>query len=86
MVYQLRATRRASKELQKLPAQIQQRIREAIYELADNPRPPGCKKLQGRDDYRITVGDYRVIYEIDDDNQVVTIWRVGHRKGVYRGL
>lgn len=86
MAYQLRATRRASKELQKLPAEIQQRIREAIHELADDPRPPGCKKLQGRDDYRITVGDYRVIYEIDDDNQMVTIWRVGHRKGVYRGL
>ncbi len=52
MAYQLRATRRASKELQKLPAQIQQRIREAIYELADDPRPPGRKKLRSRDDPR----------------------------------
>ncbi len=86
MPYQLRITRSAAKELRKLPPEAQQRIRQAVRKLADDPRPSKCKKLQGRDDYRVTVGDYRVIYEVDDDAEVVTVWRVGHRRNVYRGI
>lgn len=53
--------------------------------LADDPRPPGCEKLAGEDDwYRIRVGRYRVIYAVGDAQLVVFVVRVGHRKGVYR--
>jgi len=86
MPYRLRITRSAVKELKRLPEGIQQRIRQAIQVLADDPRPPGCRKLKGRTDYRIRVGDYRVLYEIDDDTQTVIVWRVGHRRNVYRGI
>ncbi len=57
-----------------------------MFRLADNPRPPGSLKLAGRDFWRIRVGDYRVIYAIDDNEEVVRVVRTGHRRDVYRGL
>jgi mRNA interferase RelE/StbE len=51
--------------------------------LANDPRPPGCKKLKGRDGYRIRVGDYRIIYQIIDDVLVVNVVALGHRKDIY---
>jgi mRNA interferase RelE/StbE len=60
------------------------RIDRKILALADNPRPPGCKKLRGyRDQWRIRVGDWRVVYLIDDVARLVTITRVAHRREVY---
>ena len=59
-------------------------IKGAIAELADNPRPHGYKKLKGEDAYRIRVGDYRIIYEIEDNIILVTVVSVGHRKDVYK--
>jgi len=61
-----------------------QRIVAAILSLADDPRPSGCRKLSGRDKYRIRCGDYRVVYSVQDVILVVTIVRVGHRSDVYR--
>ena len=62
-----------------------QRIVAGIRLLADDPRPPGCEKLAGEDDrYRIRVGRYRVIYSVGDEELVVVVVRVGHRKDVYR--
>jgi mRNA interferase RelE/StbE len=61
-----------------------QRIVAAILSLADDPRPSGCRKLSGRDKYRIRCGDYRVVYSIQDVVLVVTIVKVGHRRDVYR--
>jgi mRNA interferase RelE/StbE len=52
--------------------------------LADNPRPVGVKKLTEREGYRIRAGDYRVIYEINDPLQTITIFHVGHRKDIYQ--
>jgi mRNA interferase RelE/StbE len=52
-------------------------------ELEHDPRPPGCKKLRGRDAWRIRIGDYRAIYEIDDGRLIVTVITVGHRREVY---
>ncbi len=60
------------------------RIVTAINALAANPRPPGCVKLTGREAWRIRVGTYRVIYEIDDEARIVTIVDVGHRRDIYR--
>jgi len=58
-------------------------VRDAIRDLANTPRPAGCKKLSGRSGWRIRVGNYRVIYEIDDNTQTITVMHVGHRRDVY---
>jgi len=63
-----------------------QQIIKRIGLLADNPRPPGCTKLSGYDRYRIRVGSYRIVYGIEDDELVVYVVKVGHRKDVYRGV
>ena len=64
---------------------INDRVIAAIRALATNPRPPGCRKLAGsKDDWRIRVGDYRVVYEIADAIRSVRINRVRHRREVYR--
>ena len=61
-----------------------QRVVTEIQALAENPRPPGCKKLAGsKHDWRIRVGEYRVLYEIDDKAKVVRVMRVRHRRDVY---
>ena len=59
-------------------------VQLAIDALAANPRPVGCVKLAGRDDYRIRVGDYRVVYAVDDDERLVLVARIAHRREVYR--
>ena len=85
MVYRLKIKDQALKALQKISEPDQGRIRRRIDALADDPRAPGTKKLQGADDlYRLRVGDYRVIYQIQDDVLLVLVVRVGHRKDVYR--
>jgi len=72
-------------DLARLPRDVQVCIRDAIDVLQDNPRPPGVKKLEGSTDlYRIPVGDYRVLYRIEDDVLVILIIRIGHRKDIYR--
>ncbi len=67
-----------------LPGEAYARVRDAITALGEHSRPPGCLKLIGRDGWRIRIGDYRVVYEIDDRGQVVTVLHVGHRRDVYR--
>ncbi len=75
----------AAKELDSLPRKKdRQRIVDRIRRLAENPRPPGCQKLSGRNLYRIRQGVYRIIYSIQDEKLVVLIVKVGHRKEVYR--
>jgi mRNA interferase RelE/StbE len=84
MTYTVLILRRAQRELQRLPQDDYERVREAMHRLAHNPRPAGCLALTGRAGWRIRVGDYRVIYEIDDVQHTVTILHVGHRRDVYR--
>ena len=77
-------TSSAEKELKGLSAQLNARIVPRLENLADNPRPPGCKKLQGGDkEWRIRVGDYRVVYTIDDAKLLVEVTRTRHRSDVY---
>jgi mRNA interferase RelE/StbE len=85
-MYRLEATRAASKELRRLARGLLPRIVDAIDGLAENPRPAGCKKLRGQDAYAIRVGDYRVLYLVDDDRQIVTVVKVKHRRDVYKDL
>jgi mRNA interferase RelE/StbE len=82
--YRLQILRRAQKELERLPTQDYLRVRDAILGLAEEPRPFGCRKLEGREGWRIRVGHYRVIYEIQDEIRVLTVLDVGHRREVYR--
>ena len=73
------------RDLKQLSAKLHDRVIAAIQALSRNPRPPGCRKLTATDnDWRIRVGDYRIIYEIDDAVGVVRVNRVRHRREVYR--
>lgn len=82
MSYSLFILRRAQRELAELPADSFARARDAIRTLAQDPRPPGCIKLTAREGWRIRIGEYRVIYEIDDKQRTVTVLHVGHRRDV----
>jgi mRNA interferase RelE/StbE len=73
----------AQKQLSKLPDAVAARIEEKLLELEHDPRPPGCKKLRGRDAWRIRIGDYRAIYEINDGHLIATVITIGHRREVY---
>ena len=83
-MYAVAILRRAQKELSNLPSPSYERVCDAIRALAGKPRPTGSRKLSGRDGWRVRIGSYRVIYEIDDDNQSVTIMHIGHRRDIYR--
>lgn len=84
-MYRVLLERAAEKDLARLSSEIHDRVIVAIQALASAPRPPGCRKLAGsKSDWRIRVGDYRIIYEIADEIRVVRINRVRHRREVYR--
>jgi mRNA interferase RelE/StbE len=84
MAHSIRVERTAGKSIAFLEVGIRRRILQEIDRLSDTPRPPGCKKLKGRDAYRIRVGDYRVVYEVRDDVLVVLVVRVAHRSEAYK--
>lgn len=84
MTYKLSIRRKAQKQLAKLPPNDYKKVKQSILDLAHDPRPPGSKKLKGRDGWRIRQGDYRIIYEIRDDQLIIIILDVGHRKDIYR--
>ena len=84
-MYRVLLERAAEKDLSRLSSEIHTRVIAAIQALANNPRPPGCRKLAGsKHDWRIRVGDYRVVYEIADQIRIVRVNRVRHRREVYR--
>lgn len=85
MKYTILYKRSASEELLQLPANIAHKVKTAIDSLSENPRPQGCKKLKGSvNEYRIRIGNYRVIYTISKTVLIVTIIKIAHRKDVYR--
>jgi mRNA interferase RelE/StbE len=84
-MHEVRIERAAEKDLRKLDDQTHDRVVRQIAGLAKEPRPAGSKKLSGSaNDWRIRVGDYRVLYEITDAIRVVRVYRVRHRREVYR--
>ena len=74
----------AEKELINLPKHIVESVVLKIDTLIFNPRPRISKKLKGEDSYRLRIGDYRIVYNIDDKNKTITVFRIRHRKDVYR--
>jgi len=86
-MYRLLIDPPARKDMDRLKGNLWQRVRDAILGLSEVPRPAGCVKLQGNyDAYRLRVGDYRIVYEIDDASQVVIVHHVKHRSDIYRQL
>jgi mRNA interferase RelE/StbE len=82
--YRVALASSAEKELHRLPGKIIARIMPRLEKLESAPRPPGCKKLKGGDDeWRIRVGDYRIVYVIDDTAKTVDVTRIAHRRDVY---
>jgi len=84
-VYEVWLEKSAERDIKKLPAQIFTTIIRKIKLLATNPKPSGCRKITGsKNDWRIRIGVYRIIYEIDEKNMAVRVMRVKHRKDAYR--
>jgi mRNA interferase RelE/StbE len=84
-VFEIQIEKAAEKQIRRIPDPAHDRLVKAILPLAENPRPKGTKKLSGStNDWRIRVGDYRVLYEIAEEIRIVRIYRVAHRRDVYR--
>lgn len=82
-MYKIRMEKAVVKTLEKINEPYYSKIKTAILNLANNPRPAGYKKLTGREGCRIRVADYRIIYEIFDDILLVEVIDLGHRKDIY---
>ena len=82
--YNIAIKKSAAKELNAIPRYELKKILSAIQALSDNPRPSGCIKLSSREQYRIRIGNYRILYSIEDDILMVYIVKIGHRKDIYR--
>lgn len=82
--YKVRLERKVLKKLVRISEPYYSDIKTAILDLGNNPRPRGCKKLRGRNAFRIRVANYRIIYEIQDNILLVDIIELGHRNDVYK--
>jgi len=85
-VYKVELRRRVQHKLDSLPEKDHDMVIDALLSLEENPIPRGVEKIRGKELWRIRKGDYRVIYDINDDAKFVTVVRIGHRKDVYRDL
>ena len=84
MAYKIEFTTAAKRQFDKLTPAMQRRLAETIDGLGEQPRPPQCTKLSGKELYRVRCGDYRIIYRIEDERLLVLVVKVGHRREVYR--
>ena len=84
MLYGLLILPAAHRQLRKLPRDIQSRLVPVALALANEPRPHGCEKLTGEEAYRVRMGDYRIVYGIDDGARTISITRFAKRDEVYR--
>jgi mRNA interferase RelE/StbE len=82
--YELLLRPSVEKDLKKIPTTDLRKILARIEALREDPRPPGCVKLSGEDYYRVRQGNYRIVYEIEDDKLIVIVVKVGHRRDIYR--
>jgi mRNA interferase RelE/StbE len=87
VAYRVELTSGAQRDLSPLPADLLDRVRHRFKDLSENPRLPGARKLKGGSGYlRLRVGDYRILYEVDDATRLLTVARVLHRRDAYRRL
>jgi len=86
LAYRVLIKASAEKDIRRLSPDVRERVSSAILSLRQDPRPPGVRKLKAREDegWRIRVGKYRVVYQIDDNLRQVMVYRVRHRRDVYR--
>jgi len=84
VTYKVELETRARREYRDLSTQARELVSDAIDDLQVDPRPPGCKKLVGGNRFRVRSGDYRILYTVDDHLHLVRIYRIGHRREVYR--
>jgi mRNA interferase RelE/StbE len=84
VTYEVIISRSAEKDMDKLSLDLHTRITRRVLSLESNPRPIGVKKLSGLDEYRLKVGNYQILYTIDDYGKSVTILAVRHRREAYR--
>jgi mRNA interferase RelE/StbE len=82
--YRIELRPAAVRSLRKLDPGIRKRVQGAIALLADDPHPPSSTKLRGRDAFRVRVGDYRIIYSVENDVLLVVVVALGHRRDVYK--
>ena len=83
--YRIEFSHRAAKAYRGFPEDVRRRIQPKIDELGENPRPHGARKIEGEETaYRVRVGDYRIVYEVQDRALTVVVMNVGHRREVYR--
>ena len=82
--YKILLKRSAVKELETVPQKDLQNILKRIKTLKENPRPPGCEKLSAQERYRIRQGNYRIVYAVQDAECCVHVFKIGHRRDVYR--
>ncbi len=82
--YDVRIDTRVDKELRRIPSADAERLIRAIEGLSRNPRPRSAKKLVNQPGWRVRSGNYRILYEIDDDKKLITVFRAGHRREIYR--
>jgi mRNA interferase RelE/StbE len=86
-IYSVHLEHRAEKELRRLPHNLFQKVIAQVKNLKDNPRPPGCRKIIGsKNDWRMKVENYRIVYEIDETLAIVRVMRIRLRKEAYRKL
>ncbi|HEV7185719.1 MAG: type II toxin-antitoxin system RelE/ParE family toxin [Actinomycetales bacterium] len=86
MTYLIDFTTAAARQVRKLPRPARERVLQLVERLAEDPRPHGARKLVGEETaWRIRAGDYRIIYDVYDDELTITVVRAGHRRDVYEG-
>ncbi len=86
MTWRLEFKRSAEREFDRLPSLVRERLGPRIDQLAHNPHPRGYRRLKGSDLCRIRVGNYRIVYGINDDERLIVVTAVRHRSRAYRGL
>ena len=84
--FEIRFKESVARDLRQLPNRDIERILKRIHKLQKEPRPTGCEKLSTQERFRVRQGNYRIIYEVDDENQIVIVYKVGHRREVYKQL
>lgn len=82
--YKILIKKSAAAELAEIPRKDLEKIVRRVRNLEQNPRPSGCRKLSGKDRYRLRQGDYRIVYAVDDSRRIVEVYKIGNKREIYR--